>query len=131
MGRGPSPVKSKECGFRYYICFVDDFSRFSWIHSLHTKDEAQGAFKLFKNMVDKKIKIFKVIGEVNITLYRVYEMNLSGIIFWYPCPHVASNGRVERKHGHIAETGLSLLAQVRCGKFLLESIFYIWLSILY
>ena len=37
-------------------------------------------------------------------------LNQLGIHFQHPCPHVhEQNGKVERKHRHIVETGLTLL----------------------
>ena len=36
---GPSLVISRK-GFRYYISFVDDFTRYTWIYSLKLKSEA-------------------------------------------------------------------------------------------
>nr|KYP49975.1 Retrovirus-related Pol polyprotein from transposon TNT 1-94 [Cajanus cajan] len=46
----PSPTPSRD-GFRYYIIFVDSFSRFTWLYFLHTKSEALNCFIQFKNMV--------------------------------------------------------------------------------
>nr|KYP52466.1 Retrovirus-related Pol polyprotein from transposon TNT 1-94 [Cajanus cajan]KYP52509.1 Retrovirus-related Pol polyprotein from transposon TNT 1-94 [Cajanus cajan]KYP52511.1 Retrovirus-related Pol polyprotein from transposon TNT 1-94 [Cajanus cajan] len=47
---GPSPTPSRD-GFRYYIIFVDAFSRFTWLYFLHTKSEALNYFIQFKDMV--------------------------------------------------------------------------------
>ena len=35
---GPAPLLSNN-GFRYYVVFVDDFSKYSWIYFLRSKDE--------------------------------------------------------------------------------------------
>ena len=47
----------------YYITFIDDFSRKTWIYYLKHKDEAFEIFKEFKALVEnhtrKKIKIFR------------------------------------------------------------------------
>ena len=45
---GLAPVFSVQ-GYRYYVSFVDDFSRFTWIFPLKTKDETLAVFKIFKN----------------------------------------------------------------------------------
>jgi GAG-pre-integrase domain len=45
---GPSPVMSHN-GFRYYVIFIDDFTRFSWIYFLKIKDEVTNVFTLFKS----------------------------------------------------------------------------------
>lgn len=43
-------------GFKYYIQFLDDFSRFSWIYPLKGKNEAFFAFVQFKNLVQKQFE---------------------------------------------------------------------------
>lgn len=48
---GPAPITSY-MGYTYYICFVDAFSRFTWIYFLYTKSEALTIFKQFKLMVE-------------------------------------------------------------------------------
>ena len=59
---GPAPVLSNS-GYRYYIHFVDAFSRFSWIFLLRNKSEAIKTFVNFKTQVelqfDSKIKSLK------------------------------------------------------------------------
>lgn len=55
---GPAPLTSNQ-GFKYYINFLDDFSRFSWIYPLKTKDEALLVFKQFKLMAEKLLDMLK------------------------------------------------------------------------
>ena len=43
---GPSPTESLG-GRKYYITFTDNFSRYTWIKALRTKDEAFAAYKTF------------------------------------------------------------------------------------
>eukprot|EP00261_Vitis_vinifera_P019697 XP_010650252.1 PREDICTED: uncharacterized protein LOC104879339 [Vitis vinifera] len=56
---GPTLVKSTS-GARYFILFLDDYSRYTWFYPLQTKDQALPAFKKFKlqveNQFDAKIK---------------------------------------------------------------------------
>ena len=40
-------------GCRYYVTFVDDFSRHSWIYPMSEKSEVFGRFQRFKNKVEK------------------------------------------------------------------------------
>ena len=49
---GPTPLPSLH-GYRYYISFVDDHSRYCWIFPLTLKLEALGTFKFFKTLVKK------------------------------------------------------------------------------
>ncbi|KAK2401534.1 hypothetical protein QL285_051120 [Trifolium repens] len=39
---------------KYFITFIDDFSRYMHLYLLHSKDEALNAFKVFKAEVEKQ-----------------------------------------------------------------------------
>jgi hypothetical protein len=102
-------------GFKYYVSFVDDFSKFTWIYFLHAKSEVESVFYKFQKRVelllDKKIKCVQSDwgGEYR-RLHKYF--NNTGIAHQVSCPHThQQNGSIERKHRHIVETGLSLLAQ--------------------
>jgi hypothetical protein len=51
-------------GFRYYMTFIDDYSRRTWIYFIKTKDEVFSQFKEFKALVEnqkgKKIKVLSL-----------------------------------------------------------------------
>lgn len=59
---GPLPVQTRE-GYRYWITFIDDFSRFWVVVQLRKKSEAFDAFKRFKayaeNQLNRKIKALR------------------------------------------------------------------------
>jgi len=59
---GMLPVTSLE-GYLYYVVFMDDFSRKTWIYFLKKKDEIFSWFCAFKALVEnqtrKKIKILR------------------------------------------------------------------------
>jgi transposase InsO family protein len=44
-------------GCLYYIIFIDDFSRKTWIYFLKTKDESFSKFQDFKNLVENQTGI--------------------------------------------------------------------------
>ena len=50
-------------GFKYYITFIDDYSRKTWIYFLKAKNEVFEKFKEFKalieNLSDKRIKAIR------------------------------------------------------------------------
>ena len=50
---GPSPTISRN-GYKYYISFIDDYSRYTWIYPLKPKSEAFEVFKLFKIQVENQ-----------------------------------------------------------------------------
>jgi len=47
-------------GSRYFIVFVDDATRFTWVYFLRTKsaEEVVQVFKQFKALVEKEAKAF-------------------------------------------------------------------------
>ena len=55
---GPTPTPSTS-GARFFLLLIDDFSRFSWIYPLHTKDQALPMFVNFHTSVEKQLD-FKI-----------------------------------------------------------------------
>ena len=53
-------------GYVYYVTFIDDYSRKTWVYFLKSKDEVFGKFKEFKALVENlsKRKI-KIVGSDN------------------------------------------------------------------
>jgi hypothetical protein len=110
-----SPIPSMS-GCKYYIIFIDDFSRYSWIYPLHQKSEAYDSFVKFKllteNQFSCKIRQLQTDGggEFNSSRFHTFLSN-NGILHRKTCPHTSQqNGIAERKLRHILETGLTLLA---------------------
>jgi Reverse transcriptase (RNA-dependent DNA polymerase)/GAG-pre-integrase domain/gag-polypeptide of LTR copia-type len=108
---GPSPVVSTT-GFKYYVHFIDEYSHFSWIYFLHSKDELVKVFSLFKeqveNFLDKKIKILQSDGG---TEYKPLTRLFPQIIHQTSCPYTPQqNGLAERKHRHIVELSLAIMS---------------------
>jgi transposase InsO family protein len=60
---GPIP-SSFISGYVYYVSFIDDYSRKTWIYFLKSKDEVFSKFKEFKSLIEnlseRKIKILKL-----------------------------------------------------------------------
>ena len=58
---GPiSPISPSGC--RYYILYIDDYSRLSWVYFLRTKTSAEicGVFREFKSMVELKLQPLRI-----------------------------------------------------------------------
>ena len=111
---GPSPVTSYN-GNRYYVCFIDDFTRYTWLYPLKLKSDVFQVFIDFQHRVERhfnqKIMSFQYDwgGEFQALSKHFKE---HGIHHRISCPHTpAQNGTAERKHRHIIETALSLLHQ--------------------
>jgi hypothetical protein len=110
-----SPVHSVT-GYKFYVIFVDDHSRFIWVFPLHHKSEVFNNFVKFKLLVENqfsiKIKQFQSDGggEYNSIQFQAF-LQKNGIVHRKSCPYTSpQNGLAERKLRHILETGLSLLA---------------------
>ncbi|KAL5544306.1 hypothetical protein UlMin_008090 [Ulmus minor] len=110
---GPASITSTN-GARYFILFVDDHTRFTWFFPLQTKDHALPTFKQFKTLVENQFETkIKCLQSNNGGEFRSFLTFLTnhGIAHRFSCPYTSSqNGRVERKHRHVVETGLALLA---------------------
>ena len=112
-----SPVVSLS-GCHYYVIFIDDYSRFSWLFPLKSKSDVYTCFIKFKCMVENlfstKIKSLQSDGdgEYSSTHFKNF-LAQSGILHQISCPHISQqNGAAERKHRHVMDTGLALLAHL-------------------
>lgn len=111
---GPFPVVSID-NYRYYVIFVDDFSRFTWFYMLKHKSEVSTVLEVFIQFVQtqfsSKIKIFQSDGGTEFVNHKVrtlFENN--GTFHRLSCPYIPQqNGRAERKHRHVVETGLAMM----------------------
>lgn len=103
-------------GFRYYVLFIDAFSRYTWLYPLKLKSDVFATFVQFKtlveNMFNAKIKIVQTDGggEYKNKKFQSF-FHIHGIHHQFSGPHhPEQNGLAERKHRHLVETGLTLLA---------------------
>jgi len=100
---------------KFYVSFIDDYSKFTWIYLLKHKSEVFQRFHEFQQLVERQFD--KKILALQSDWGGEYEKLNSffskiGITHLVSCPHAhQQNGVAERKHRHIVEVGLSLLAQ--------------------
>lgn len=110
---GPTLVVST-IGIRYFLLFVDDFSQFSWLYSLHTKGQALATFIRFKTLVENKFtSCIQYLQSNNGGGFKAFAPFLAQreIDNSCLCPiTLAQDGRAKRKMRHIVETSLALLA---------------------
>lgn len=124
---GLSPISSIS-GFRFYVLFVDDFSRYCSLYPLCNKSEVYIVFISFKaqveNLLDNKIKILRSDGGGEYTSHLLKKfLSTCGITHQISFPHTPEqNGISERKHRRIIETGITLLAHSQMpAKYWLEA----------
>ena len=100
-------------GSRYYLIFVDHFSKYIWFYPMVKKSDVSTIFPKFKNFTETrfqtKIKsLYSNNGGEFITLRSF--LSYSGISHYTTAPHTPQqNGVAERCHRHLVETGLTLL----------------------
>ncbi|KAJ3698209.1 hypothetical protein LUZ61_001914 [Rhynchospora tenuis] len=109
---GPAPVCSSN-GFRYYVLFVDDFTKYTWIFFMSHKHQVSGIFSLFKqqieNQLSETIKTLRTDGGLE---YKPIEKQFPQIIHQLSCPYTPQqNGTSERKHRHIIELSLAIMSK--------------------
>ena len=97
---GPAPVSVGR--HAYYVSFIDDYSKYTWIYLLKNKSEVFQVFHNFQNLVERKFgrKIITVQSDwggeyekLNSFFQRI------GISHHVSCPHAhQQNGSAEKKH---------------------------------
>jgi hypothetical protein len=111
---GPMPVKYLG-GSLYYVIFIDDYSRKTWLYLVKTKDEVFSKFQEFKveikNLTNKKIKTLRTDNGGEYTSKEFVSFcKLVGIRRELIVPHnPQQNGVAERKNKSIEETVKELL----------------------
>jgi histone deacetylase 1/2 len=108
------PAQVSVSGHRFYVSFVDAYSRFTWLYLLKHKFEVFTVFTQFQKHVERLLnrKILHVQTDWGGEYEKLHPFfNSLGISHRVSCPHThQKNGTAERKHRHIVETGLTLLA---------------------
>jgi len=95
---GPSPIPSIN-GFRYFVLFVDDYSRFTWIYFLKRRSELSQIYITFANMIKTQFSChIKTLRTDNAMEYKdsslLQFLSQQGIVVQRSCPHTSQqNGR--------------------------------------
>ncbi|KAK2970814.1 hypothetical protein RJ640_010086 [Escallonia rubra] len=118
---GPCPVLSKS-GFRYFVTFVDDFSRMTWIYFMKNHSEVFAHFSAFCAEIKTQFNVHvHILRSDNAKEYMSGSfqnyMNQHGILHQSSCTDTpAQNGVAERKNRHLLETARALLFQMKVPK---------------
>jgi hypothetical protein len=111
---GPSTVQNIS-GARWFVSFIDDCTRVTWIYLLKNKSDVSNVFPNFYNMIktqfDVRIKRFRSDNAkyyFNKTLSPFFQKE--GIIHESSCVNTPQqNGIAERKNGHLLDVTRALL----------------------
>lgn len=97
-----SSLEQSISGFNYYICFIDNCTKYIWLHPLSAKSHAFATFVKFKsyveNMLSLKIKSFQSDGGGEFTSNQFKEfLEINGINHRISYPHtLEQNGAADR-----------------------------------
>ncbi|GKC77946.1 retrovirus-related pol polyprotein from transposon TNT 1-94 [Tanacetum coccineum] len=111
-------------GKRYILVIVDDYSHYTWVYFLRTKDEAPEMIIKFINQIQRnmKVQILKVQSdngtEFKIEKLRSYDEKL-GIMHQMSIARMPQqNGVVERRNQTLVEAARTMLIFLRVPEFL-------------
>ena len=86
---GPAPVVSVQ-GFRYYIIFVDAYTRYTWIYPLKLKFDALSIFTTFHKFAEiqfqSKLRALQTDNGGEFKAFLPY-LHANGIQLRFTCPH--------------------------------------------
>ncbi|KAL4010710.1 hypothetical protein IC575_027725 [Cucumis melo] len=132
---GPAPCPTVN-GYRYFVLFIDDYSRFTWIYFLRNRSSLYQIYVDFANMIQtqfsSKIKILRTDNAMEYKDSRFLSfLAQQGTLIQRSCPHTSQqNGRAERKHRHILDSVRAQLLSGSCpekfwGEAALTSVYVI------
>lgn len=111
---GSCPLLSSY-GYKYLLTCVDACSKYTWVFPLKFKSDVLVPLTHFITAVEvqfsTKIKVIQTNGRGEFQSLKSL-LHINGIAHRLAYPHTHhQNGFMERKHRHVVETGLTLLAQ--------------------
>lgn len=113
---GPYRVPIKE-GFKYFLTFVDDYTRVVWVYLLKTKcdvsDYVISFYNLLGNQFGKFVKMFRSNNGTEFVNSNLGEFfKAKGVVHQTSCAHTPQqNGVLEHKHRHLLNVARSLMFQ--------------------
>jgi len=116
---GPAPTPTMG-GAQYFLLFIDDYSRFTWIYMMKNRHELPQIYINFAKMIQTQFsKVIKVFRRDNAMEYRDSKLlsflSEQATLSEFSCPYTSQqNGRVERKHRHILDSVCAMLISASC-----------------
>lgn len=118
---GHCPTLSKP-GFKYFVTFVDDYSRVTWLYLMKSRSELFSLFCAFcaeiKTQFNVSIRTLRSDNAKEYTpaLFQSYMIQ-NGMLHETSCVDTPSqNGVAKRKNRHLLETARALLFQMNVPK---------------
>nr|XP_051211169.1 uncharacterized protein LOC127328621 [Lolium perenne] len=111
-------------GMKYFVTFIDCYSRMTWIYLMRHKDEVFTCFQSFcayvKNQFNVQVQVIRTDnGTEYINKPFADFLSSQGILHQTSCPGTPpQNGVAERKNRHILEVARSLMFTMNVPKFL-------------
>ena len=118
---GPAPVNSYN-DFKYFVTFIDDFSRLTYLYLLKNKSEVFSHFQDFSNLIENqyntRIKILRTDNGTEFVNQNFSNfLKQKGIIHQTTCVYTPQqNGISERKNRHLLEMTRALMFQTNVPK---------------
>jgi len=113
---GISPVIS-HAQYKYFVTFIDDYNRFTWIYFLRSKSEVFQVFQTFIAYVETQFtSVIKVLrsdsgGEYMSNEFQAF-LTQKGILSQRSCPYTPQqNGLADRKNRHLLDVVRTLLLE--------------------
>ena len=120
---GPAPHPSPTGG-KYYMVFVDDYTRVSWTYILKSRKEVLSRVQHFLLEIITQyatmVKVLRTDNALEFTQTAIEELCLAhGIVHQTTCPYTSQqNGVAERKHRHLLDMVRTLLLAMRVPQYL-------------
>ena len=120
---GPAHQVSPSGG-KYYIVFVDDYSRASWTYILKSRKEVLPRVQQFlveiATQYDTKVKVLRTDNALEFTQKAIEDMCATyGMLHQTTCPYTSQqNGVAERKHRHLLDMVCTLLVAMHVPMYL-------------
>ena len=118
---GPPRISTLN-GFLYFVIFLDDYSRMTWLFLIKERSKLSRIFSTFYNKIfvqfNKRIKILRSDNALEYTQPVMDSFCVDrGIIHQTSCPHTSQqNGVAERKHLHLLDVARTLLFHMHVPK---------------
>lgn len=110
---GPSPILAVDRK-RYYVLFVDQFSKYMWLHTIQSKHKVLDVFKTLHPLLERRFqtKILSFYTDGGGEFQSSSYLKSQGIERLISPPYTPQRvAVVERRHRHVVETAKTLMHQ--------------------